>query len=306
MANNQSSYLFGLDESGRKIVDTINVGSKGCIAPNSVKIDRNQNIWIDCSNAYTPPGYQGTTGSEQEYSRAGVLRRTYTFTASCPKSGELCEANSLDGGPDDNGHVFVNLSFGAYLLGGLRLGFYWWSVGNPTAQPRFVDVGAFCQPICRVLYTDVDNSGNLWFTYSNPLGYGLAELAQPTTNPKLSIVYGPGEYRQASGVFRSDGGKTLNVVDAGTQRIYQYTLPVTSSAKPFNTLGPTPTGLSDGYYAYGFPMTGGFNRTGTKLAIGDAGGWLDMGTAAQNKWRAVLNLKFLFHDSAASYTPSDR
>ena len=315
VANNQSSYLFGLDESGTKIVDTINVGSRGCIFPNSIKVDSAENIWIDCASTYVPPGAQfGTTGSEQEYSRNGTLRRTYKFTASCPSSQARCLAYSLDGGPDNSGHVFADLSFSEYTLGNsagaLDTGFYWWSVGDPSARPKFIDLGASCEPICQVRFMDVDRSGNIWFTYSGGSGTedgdGLAEVTNPTTNPRLAIVYSPGQYSNATGVFRSDGGKTLNVVDAGTLQIHQYALPVTSTAKPFNTLGPTPAGLSQGGYTYASPMTGGFNKAGTELAIGDAGGWLDLGKVASNNWKAILKSKFLFQDFAASYTPSDR
>ena len=49
-------------------------------------------------------------------------------------------------------------------------------------------------------------------------------------------------------------------------------------------------------------MTGGFNKAGTELAIGDAGGWLDLGKVASNNWKAILKSKLLFQDFAASYT----
>jgi len=316
VANYGFSYLLGLNTSGKKIVDTIDVGSKGCLSPNSIKVDASQNLWIDCFNGPTPPGVGiGKTGVEQEYSADGSLRATYQFNG-CRKSWTQCMAFSDDGGPDNHGHVFVDRSYGQYELGGhwyyINPGFYWWNAGRAKQKPHFVDLGGtHCSPICQVLFMDTDNSGNIWFTYSGVSGsaqfWGLAEVTNPTTKPKLVMIFGPGHYKLADGVFRSDGGNTLNVVDSGTQQVYQYRLPVTPASTPLRTLGPTPTGYSSGSYTLGWPQTGGFNKAGTKVAIGDADGWLDVGTAASNEWTAVLNLKLISGGTfGASYTPSDR
>ncbi len=283
LVNTQFYTLLGLDRSGSKVVDSIDVGSKQCVQPGSVKIDESQNVWVNCFNAVNTGGpYIGNTGSEQEYTSSGSLRHTYKFPAACPPTTTGCQAYSDDGGPDNHGHVFADLSYGLYFKNGqqglLDVGFYWWNVGHPKAKPAFIDLGPGCQPICAALWMDTDLAGNIWFTYIGyngvSHGYGLAEIINPTSNPKVVTILPQGQYKAAAGVFRSDAGKTLNVVDSSTRDVYQYRLPVTPASKPFRILGPTPAGFSQGGQAWASPITGGFNKAGTKVAIGDANGGL--------------------------------
>ncbi len=308
LANVSFNYLIGLDQSG-KAVDAIDVGANGCIGPASVKIDRLRNIWVGCeseSSKRLPDG-----ASEQEYSRAGSLLQTYTWTAPCPKVASECQAfGSGDGGPDNRGHVFATAAGPGILVHGIQKnldsGFFWWRAGDPGGNPTFISLGKWCEPICLPVYMDTDKSGNLWFTYIGIIGgregFGLGEVASPTTKPQIVTIFAPDPYDQVNGVVTSNGGKVLNVVNTTKREIDRYKLPVTPASKPLKTLGPTLSG--DG--GLGFPVAGGFNKDETKLAIGDQGGWLDVGTVASNRWKAVLNLQFFPNVDSAAYTPSDK
>ena len=170
--------------------------------------------------------------------------------------------------PGHHGHVFADLSYGLYFKNGqqglLDVGFYWWNVGHPEkAKPAFIDLGPGCQPICAALWMDTDLAGNIWFTYIGyngvSHGYGLAQVLNPTSNRgnhDHNIPCQEGQYKAAAGVFRSDAGKTLNVVDSSTRDVYQYRLPVTPASKPFRILGPTPAGFSPGGAEVGLPDNG--------------------------------------------------
>lgn len=300
------NYLVGMDETGSIAVDSIDVGANGCLGPNSVKIDSSRNIWVAC---FTNQSGETSGSLEQEYSSGGSLLRSFKWTTPCPQTATICGAFSNDGGPDRSGHVFSEMN-GSYLQNNkpymMEDGFFWWPADRPNAAPKFIGLGTSCSPICQPLNMDTDKSGNIWFTFQgsgHPCCSGLGEVTNPTTKPRVLVVLAPGTYKFGRGVFTSDGGATLNVVDSGVRKIYQYRLPLTPASKPFNTLGPTATGLSA---ALGQPNTGGFNRAETKIAIGDYGGWVNLGTVASNRWTAKLSMQLLPQPVSAAYTPSDR
>jgi hypothetical protein len=168
-------------------------------------------------------------------------------------------------------------------------------------------MGANCAPICGVGYADADGSGDLWFTFSGydskqNYGFGLGEITNPTTNPALTVVEPIGTYQFFGGVYVSNAGKTLNVIDQNARTISQYHLPLSTGGKPFNVLGPTYTNA----FGLGDPVSGGFNRTDSKVAIGDAFGWLDLGKISTNHWQGISNPNFYSGLGGAAYTPSDK
>ena len=69
--------------------------------------------------------------------------------------------------------------------------------------------------------------------------FGLAEIISPTTKPQVVPIFAPHAYEVLAGVFTSNDKTILNVVNQTRRRIYQYRLPLTSTSKPVNTLGPT-------------------------------------------------------------------
>lgn len=154
---------------------------------------------------------------------------------------------------------------------------------------------------------DVSASGNLWFTFSgydsnNNYGFGLGEIANPTTKPVLRIVEPIGTYGFFGGVYVSGSGKTLNVVDQKARTISQYHLPLATGSAAFNVLGPTPLNA----FGLGDPTSGAFNQTDTKMAIGDSEGWLDLGVVSTNKWSDIASPNFYSGIEGAAYTPSDK
>ncbi len=88
---------------------------------------------------------------------------------------------------------------------------------------------------------DVDSSGNLWFTFSgydqSTYGFGLGEISSPTKSPKLTIVEPIGTYGFFGGVYASNGGKTLNVIDQTARTISQYHLPLAVERRSIQRAG---------------------------------------------------------------------
>lgn len=302
-------YLLGQSRGGRKTATAINAAANGCNYPIALKVDHAQNLWVGCefNDAFTE-------SVVQEYAGDGTLKAQYV--PGCPSPVSECQSFSslgYDSALDASGHVFAVLNLYSIeicnpsCVSSESAGFEWWPAGNPSATPTLISVGANCAPICGVAYADVDGSGNLWFTFSGynssqTYGFGLGEITDPTTNPTLSIVEPIGTYQFFGGVYVSSGGKTLNVIDQDARTISQYGLPLAPSGTPFNVLGPTYKNA----FGLGDPVSGGFDQTDSKLAIGDASAWLDIGKVSTNRWHGVGNPNFYSGLNGAAYTPSDK
>jgi hypothetical protein len=301
-------YLIGFNSRLRKVLTGVDTGSNGCYEPITVKVDSSQNIWTECE-------YNSTfsNGLAQEYTSAGVLKASYT--QGCPGSVSDCTwifSYGFDSATNSS-DVFSGLASYEYEVCNPSCteqegaGFEYWPAGDPSATPSLISLGAECSPICNVYYMDIDNSSNIWFDYygydsrNDEYGYGLAEVENPTTSPTLVTILPPGSLELAGGVYVSNSGSVLNVTDQDARTTKQYDLPLSPSGSPFNTLGPTPENL----FGDGDPVAGGFNKGDTKLALGDAYGWLDKGTVSTNKWQTVTN-DDLESPEGAAYTPSDK
>ncbi len=303
------NYLLGQNAAGGKTVAAIDLSKNSCYSPVALKVDRARNVWVGCELT----SLSGTNGAVQEYSGSGALRDIYL--PACPSPVSICRSFSgygYDSGLDAHGDVFASLNLYSIeicnpsCVSDLGAGFEWWPKGKASAPPRLISLGTNCSPVCGVGFMDVDASGNLWFTFSgyrqSTYGFGLGEIAHPKTSPQLTIVEPVGTYGFFGGVYASNGGKTLNVIDQKTRTISQYHLPLSPSGAPFNVLGPT----RQNAFGIGDPVSGGFNQGDTKMAIGDTGGWLDVGKVASNAWSSVANPNFYSGIEGAAYTPSDK
>jgi hypothetical protein len=308
-SNTNFNYLLGQDSTGRKTVTAVDLSQNNCYSPVALKVDRARNVWVGCELT----SLSATKGAVQEYSGAGVLLERYA--PACPSHVSGCESFSgygYDSGIDAHGNVFASLNLYDIQICNpscndeLSAGFEWWPKGNPGATPRLISVGTNCSPICGVGFMDVDASGNLWFTFGgydqSTYGFGLGEITSPTKSPKLTIVEPIGTYGFFGGVYASNGGETLNVVDQKARTIAQYHLPLAVSGAPYNVLGPT----LQNAFGIGDPVSGGFNAAETKMAIGDAGGWFDIGKLSSNAWSAVASPNFYSGIEGAAFTPSDK
>ena len=307
-SNNFDNYLFGVDATLNKTVVVIDTMGYSCYGPATVKVDHKRNVWIAC-NAIHPTSF-AQYGGEQEYGSDGEFKRSYRYDASAQCSHlPYCYAESLDGGPDKFGHVFAELSYGNFSQGSRMLlnpGFYWWNKDDRSAPATFIPVSLYCAPFCDVDYMDTDDDGNIWFDFHGPIlgneqySGGLGEVTHPTTKPSVKVILPPGSFRAPGGVYVSGHGTVLNVTDQLTRETYQYRLPVTPSSTPFNTLGPTRAkkkGESD-------PISGGFNKDESELALGDFRGAIDVGHVGTNSWTMRRNA--YCGCASAAFTPSDK
>lgn len=304
--NSNSDYLIGQSKAA-KTVSAINLGADNCSDPQTVHVDHSQNVWVACE-------YNGSYnyGEIVNLSSSGSLVAGYTPT--CPGPISTCSYwysyafDAASNGTD----VFAALPFSeeetcnpscTYTYGS---GFEWWPAGSPSATPTYINVGEACTPVCDTYYMDLDSSGNIWFSYygcvNSKCGGGLAEVTNPTTSPTFVTILAPGTFQCPGGLYLSNSGNTLNYLDQCTRKISQYAMPVSVSGQPTNTLGPTPQNV---FYA-GEPVTMGFNATDTKVAAGDAAGWVDVGAVTTNKWKAIPSINFGGYVPGAAFTPSDK
>jgi hypothetical protein len=304
--NGNYSYLVGQSKGGKKTVTAIDLQADNCADPESVHVDHAKNVWIGCE-------YDSdySNGNVLEYNSGGTLQAAYT--PSCPSPISTCSywySYAYDAGTDGK-NVYAAIAFSEeqvcnpscnYVYGS---GFEYWPAGKASATPAYINVGSACSPVCDTDYLDLDSSGNIWFSYygcTSSCGGGLAEITNPTTNPKLVSILDPTTFQCPGGVYISSGGRTLNYVDQCARTISQYAMPVTSSSTPVNTLGPTPVNL----FGVGQPIGLGFNASDSAVVAGDSAGWLDIGTAATNKWKAVPSINLGAYVPGAAYTPSDK
>jgi hypothetical protein len=301
-------YLIGFNNRVKRVLTDIDTSSNSCYEPITVKVDSSQNIWAACE-------YNSSfeVGLAQEYTSEGAFKATYT--QGCPASISDCSwlfSYGFDSA-ENSSDVFSALDFYEYSVCNPSCtyydgaGFEWWPAGDPSATPTLISLGGDCAPICDVYYMDVDNSGNIWFDYygydssNGEYGYGLAEVEDATTSPTLVVISAPGALGFPGGVYVSNSGSVLNVTDQDARTTAQYDLPLSPSGSSFNTLGPTDENL----FGDGDPVAGGFNKSDSKLAFGDAYGWLDKGTVSSNKWKTVTSID-LSGPEGAAFTPSDK
>ncbi len=301
-------YLIGFNNKVKKVLTDIDTSDNGCYEPITVKVDSSQNIWAACE--YND---DFSASMAQEYTSAGALKATYN--QGCPGSVSDCTWEFSYGFDTaaNSSYVFSALDFYEYSVCNPSCTYYdgagieYWPAGDPSATPSLVSLGADCEPICDVYYMDIDNSGNIWFDFygydssNDEYGYGLDEVENPTTSATLVSILPVGSLGFPGGVYVGNSGSVLNVTDQEARTTKQYDLPLSPSGSPFNTLGPTPENL----FGDGDPVSGGFNKNDTKMALGDAYGWLDKGTVSTNKWKAVTSVDLEAPEGAA-FTPSDK
>jgi hypothetical protein len=292
-------FVFGQTVNGRRTVTAINTQANGCSQPYGIKVDHAQNLWVACY--YINPTFGGGV---QEYAPGtDTPSATYTDSSSCG-SGCSFVANAEDVAFDAT-HVFAaNPSSQKCVSSSCNSdeSITWWSVGSPSSPNALYDPNLF-----YVDFIDTDGSGNLYVDGVGCIGTNcggmLDKISNPTTSPSITTVVAPGTLQGPGGVYVSNGGTILNVVDQMTRNIYQYTLPATADETAFNVLGPTLKNL----FGLGDPVAGGFNLGDTTLALGDSFGWVNTGTVATNKWQAPANYNFSFEGAwGAVYTPSDK
>jgi hypothetical protein len=316
--NNNFSYMLGFKKNLKKEVTAVNVESDGCYSPVTVKVDSNEDANVACE---LNSSFNGSAA--QSYSSSGVLKNTYAWSVSCPPSYDCEEAYGygFDQGESSN-YVFSGNTeseveyceemypYTCYFDEGA--GFYYWPKGSPSASSTQINLydieDGGGNLIYEVGYFDVDKNNNIYFTYYGceqaypyNCGYGLDELAN-ATNPSSTPteLLGPGSIELWGGIYVSNGGATLNIIDQDLRTNSQYALPWTGSL--VTSLGPTPTNI----FGYGDPIQGTFNSGGSAMAIGDAYGWLDKIRVTGDVNKAIPGLNCTDGCFGTSYSPSDR
>ncbi len=318
-ADTNNDYLVGEKAGLTATVADINTRKDGCDDPITVKVDSSQNIWTNCE--------YGVDFSEQgvgaaEYSSAGTLVNTYNSGCNSTEFPYDCEIyfgygfdqaenSSYVFGFDDfiEGYFCVSASSCPFYDGGA---FAYWPNGSPSGEPTLIvpsSIEGAPDTIDDGYYMDVDASNNIYFDFygcqnQSPYscGYGLGEIENATTSPAMLEILPPGALEFPGGVVVSGGGTTLNVTDQDARTICQLAMPASSGEVCSRTLGPTKAD----FMGLGNPVSGDFNLTQTKLAEGDAYGWLDTSVdLSSNIWKDKQNPGLLEPEGAA-YTPSDR
>jgi len=298
--------LFGLGRGGKRVKAGINTDAVGCDSPVSIKIDHAQHIWAACeSNPFTP----GLAVVREWTSPTGSTGYLITCPFGYPQYCSYATGYGFDSA-ENSTYVVASLATydfddceGSVCTNYSGSGFMYWPAGNPEAAPGIVQLT--CPKLCNVYYMDMDSSNDIWFDYygceGSLCGYGLAEMASTPSCPfcTLQLIEPPGTYGFAGGVYVSNGGTVLNVIDQTARVLDQYHLPVAANASPFNISGPIGFGVGD-------PVSGAFDSTDTKMVVGDGLDWLDRGNIVTDSWKVSRAPTFTSALGGAAYTPSDK
>jgi len=305
VTNTNYSYLLGMTKNAKANVVATNTQSNGCYYPVTVKVDHNGHAWVACEYNSSFEG-----GAAQEYSSNGTLMSSYNAGPPGGCSGS-CYFDGYGFDQGENSSIVVDeLSYYfaescnpscTYSSGN---GFEYWPVGSPSSSPTIINTSVY--GIETVYYMDVDSSNNIYFDYFGcqnvypyTCGYGLAEIQDATGSQTFVSILPEGSLGFAGGVYVGGGGSTLSVTDQDARTIAQYSLPgLTAGA----VLGPT----LENAFGCGDPVSGGYNKTDTQQADGDACGWVDQGVVASNKWKATAGIDFTGGPEGAAFTPSDK
>lgn len=298
-------YILGINSKGTEVTKAYQTTS--CTEPYGLKVDHSQNIWVGCyvGNLDTP--------TAQEYSANGTQLASYN--AACPSNWQSASETTCNSyfygyeGYDsaaDSAHVFVDGFFYGYNCSTPTCtyeqgnGIEYWPAGQPSATPTLILL-TYGAPVYNLYYMDEDPSGNLWVGFygcTTSCGYGLGEISLPTSSPTFTVIEPPGTYEANGGVYVSNGGSTLNVLDPETRITYQYTLPLTTGGSPSNKLGPNAP--------FGYPEGIGFNSTDKSVVLGDEDAWLNIGTVSSNKWKQTKPVLLISDVFGSAYSPSDK
>lgn len=322
IAATSQNYIFGEDAGGKKTLAAIDAGANGCAKPTGIKVDHKHSLWAACAAGYPQPG------SVQKYppgSSAPSATYNDSYSSGSPTADRLIVHQPKGGGGshctfsgyptdvafDSRGHVFAaNASSegecGDLIMQPNLITFFdgpvvWWY----AQSPKKVHLSISTQAETAAYDLDVDNAGNLYFDGGYGCQYScqpaVFELSDPTSASGVLTMLTPPTSDQLGGVYVSNHGSVLNVVDETTRTISQYELPWIANETAFNVLGPTLARMGKGE-----PTSGGFNKGDEHLALGDADGWVDIGSVAANHWSAVSNKNLEHGNYGAAYVPSDK
>lgn len=297
------SQIFGQDSKGTKTITVIVVSKNGCGAPWGMKVDHSKNLWVACE-FYGSESF----GAVQEYAPGSDKPvATYTESFDCGK-GCTFMSNGLDVAFDSSGHVFEANTYSAFCTPSCSGNVYpvlWWNASSPSSPPT----GIADPYLTRGYYIDVDNLGNLYLSGLGTVGSKSGPLIDEISNPTSSsptithLIFASSGSINPNAIYVSNHGKVLNVIDGNVREVSQYALPWVPSESPFNVLGPT----RKNYFGAGYPIDGGFNLGDKMMAIGDEGGWIDIGRVKNNHWSVASNYNFEYHGLVdAVYVPSDK
>lgn len=288
------SYLVGQDKRNlRKTIFAIDTEATGCLFPNSVKVDHARNIWTACENSTT-----GRQSAYQEYNSEGTVVATYPTgpATNCPGSGFF--GRGYDGASNKSNVVFLLYSTNCNAESGA--GYEFWLAGSPSTPPTLY-IFPNGQLVQKLYFGDLDSKGNLWFDYygcqGGRCGYGAAKETAPfSSSPSMQSIIAPGtKLACPGGVYASKASTVINVIDCVTRDVYQ----LDESGSQIGTLGPVSL--------LGYPYDGGFNQTGSAMAIGDSElDALEVGKVPANTWIVERGVYMATGLGGAAYTPSDK
>jgi hypothetical protein len=235
-AAEQTSTVFGLSVSAKRILDVISTESRPVKGgdPLTLKVDHAKDLFVtDLSG--------GKAGVIQEY-KDGRFTRAYSpdrAASDCSNFTGLLTDTVVD-----NSHVFAIMERIQYKVGGYTVsgsGYEYWPKGNPSVTPVAMLFSSDCSLVCFIDAGDEDSFGNLRVRDFGEGGYGVAEITNPTTTPSFNQILPLDtftiNYGDIAGFYVSNAGTVLNVGDS-SHNIYQYGLPLTYDGSAFNTLTP--------------------------------------------------------------------
>lgn len=275
-----NGYIWQLSSTG------IVVGAlTDCAGPHGIKVDHAGNLWAVCSG----------TETIQEYA-PGAASATLVLD-------DAAGFVPVDVAVDSNGNVYASnidgfdcSSSSCTVYDGNVV--YWLA---PYLASGETPSGAINDPnIYEGYFLDVDSNGNLYVDMLNAasLGGETDEIVDPLGSSKsiLNLNINPG---YPGGVYVSNGGTILNVLDQNALVITRYDL---SSGGFPRKLGKLP----ENWEKTCDPIAMGFSLGDTNVGVGDvACNAFDSGVVKTNKFKQLLSSSFQ-QPMGAAYMVSDK
>lgn len=314
------NQILGVSRDGKKTVSVIDTAANSCFAPTGLKSGPKQTLWVACNYDQPIPscGPSGVAcaGEIQAYAAGSSSpAKTYSDYVSIERSKEhniWTMATPNDVAFDAEGDVFAanattthcQEDHGIVLCGSGSGGSYTWWNGRDSNATAHIKIPKVSGEYLNFYYLDVDASGKNLYIDGSQYGFALFQVydvANPTAASWTVNAITPSTSDTLGGVYVSNAGTVLNIVDESARTISQYALPWVTSETPFNILGPTLQEMGKGQ-----PVSGGFDRSDRHFALGDADGWIDFGDVAANKWSVAGKKRLASGALGAAYVLSDK
>jgi len=256
-----------------------------CEEPAGIKVDRNGNLWAACTDGSTIQEY--TPGASTASLVLDDTPGFYPNDVAVDEHGDVYAVN-IEG-------IVCRASSCTSYPGNVV---YWKAAQRSNGA---LPTGVIADPnMYEGSFIDTDDAGNLYVDMLNQAAFaGETDRIGSPREPHPSITNLGIDPDVPGGVYVSNGGTVLNVLDQQARTIGRYRLPGITS---LGVLGSLPQNYEKSAQPIGF----GFSKGDRSVAVADAGcRALDLGAVQANTFVQLLNASFV-DPVGAAFVTSDK